>query len=122
MTKSLSKVLVLAAVFVALFAFPAYAQVSIIDYVGWGWETGGFPVSNVGDEMHFAGITSYLDPEFEIDLGVDELTLYVYGLISADLRTTQSNLKGRLTACGSRRVSGGCCPVGVVNHRPGCSG
>ena len=50
--------------------------------MGWGWETGGFPTSEPGDELHFLGVTSYLDPEFEIDLGVDELTLHVHGLIS----------------------------------------
>ena len=82
MTKSLASFLVLAIAFIALMAFPAYSQISTIDYIGYGWETGGFPVSDPGDELHFVGITDYLDPEFEVDLGVDELTLHVYGLLS----------------------------------------
>ena len=82
MTISLSRLLVLAAMLVAVFAFPASAQISIIDYIGYGWETGGFPVSDPGDELHFVGITDYLDPVFEVDLAVDELTLHVFGLLS----------------------------------------
>ena len=81
MTKSLSRLLLLAASFI-LIAFPAYSQIHTIDYIGFGWETGGFPTSIPGDELSFTGLVDYLDPVFEVDLGVDQLTFYVYGLLS----------------------------------------
>ena len=80
MTKSLLRLLVLAGL-ACLFALPVSAQVSSIDYIGYGWDTNG-PAKALGDEVNFLGVTDYLDPAFEVDLGVDELTLYVYGLLS----------------------------------------
>jgi len=65
-----------------VFAVPAFAQAPAIDYVGYSWETGGFPPSVAGDELVCLGVTSNLDPIFGVDLGVDELTFHLYGLIS----------------------------------------
>ncbi len=82
MTKSLMRLLILVGISIVLFSFPAFAQVHTIDYIGFGWEDGGFPNSEVGDELHFVGLVDYLDPEFGVDLGTEYLTFYVYGLLS----------------------------------------
>ncbi|MBU8871713.1 MAG: hypothetical protein KOO60_12675 [Gemmatimonadales bacterium] len=82
MTKSLSRLFVFIAVFIALLALPAYSQIQQIDYIGFGWETGGFPASEVGDELSFTGIVDYLDPGFEVDLVDYQMTFHVYGLLS----------------------------------------
>lgn len=58
------------------------AQTSIIDYLGFGWETGGYPASNPGDALVFTGVTTSIDPIFGVDLGTTEVTFHVYGLIS----------------------------------------
>jgi hypothetical protein len=77
----LSGLLVLAALIVAVFAFPVFAQISTIDYTGFAWETNG-GLKAVGDEFHFVGAANHLDAIFGIDLTVDELTFHVYGLLS----------------------------------------
>ena len=82
MTKSLPKFLLFAALLIAVFALPAYAQIGAIDYIGYGWETNSL-AKVAGDELHFVGVADYLDPIFEVDLGVDELTFHVFGLVSA---------------------------------------
>lgn len=81
MTKPLFH-LVLAASLILVFALPAYAQISQIDYIGYGWETSQ-PLKAVGDEFHFLGVADYVDPIFSVDLGVEELTLHAYGLLVA---------------------------------------
>ena len=78
MVKSLSSFFVLA-ILVMIFALPAYSQISSIDYIGYGWESGG-TLKAIGDEFLFLGVVDYLDPEFGVDLGVDELTIHVFGL------------------------------------------
>ena len=81
MVQKLSRLLVVAVLGVAVLAFPAYAQISTIDYVGFAWESNGAQKA-VGDEFHFVGIANHLDPLFGVDLAVDELTLHVFGLLS----------------------------------------
>lgn len=74
-------VLVLAALTVSVFALPAAAQISAIDYTGFAWVTAA-PLKAAGDEFRFVGAANNLDPVFGVDLGVDELTFHVYGLLS----------------------------------------
>lgn len=56
--------------------------IEIADYVGYAWETGGFPPSNPGDELKFVGVADAVDPLMGVDLATEEVTFYVYGLIS----------------------------------------
>lgn len=67
---------------VIAFAIPAFGQASAIDYLGYAWETGGFPPSNPGDVMIFTGVGDYADPIFGIDFGTEEATFYMYDLVS----------------------------------------
>ena len=64
------------------FAMPAFGQASAIDYFGYAWETGGFPPSDPGDMMTFTGVGDFADPIFGIDFGVEEVTFYMYDLVS----------------------------------------
>lgn len=73
----------LAVALIAVFAAPALSQTTpAIDYLGYAWETGGFPPSDVGDVLVFTGVGVSADPIFGVDLGVDELTFYMYDLVS----------------------------------------
>jgi hypothetical protein len=62
----------------------ANAQTStpLIDYQGYSWETGGFPPSNALDVMSMVSVVVNLDPVFNVNLAVDELTVYVKDLVS----------------------------------------
>jgi hypothetical protein len=60
----------------------AHADVAIIDYQGYSWETGGFPASNPGDVMNIVGVVDQIDPLFNISLAGTEVTFYVTGLVS----------------------------------------
>jgi len=60
----------------------AQAQNALIDYQGYAWETGGFPPSNAGDELKFVGVVDALDARFGVNLGTDEVTIYVHSLLS----------------------------------------
>jgi hypothetical protein len=72
----------LALMLVGLFALPAFGQASAIDYYGYAWETGGFPPSNPGDVLIFTGVGDAADPVFGVDLGTEELTFFMYDLVS----------------------------------------
>ena len=63
-------------------AIPALGQAPMIDYVGYGWEDGGFPPSNPGDMMYYVAIGQSADAIFGVDLGTEELTVYIYDLVS----------------------------------------
>ena len=67
---------------VVAFAMPAFGQASAIDYFGYAWETGGFPTSDPGDLMTFTGVGDYADPIFGVDFGTEEVTFYMYDLVS----------------------------------------
>ncbi len=82
MTKTLLKVLA-ALVAGALAASPALAQTAIVDYVGYGWESGGVPPSNVGDALQIAAVADVIDPMFGVNLASEEATIFIYGLTSA---------------------------------------
>lgn len=56
--------------------------VQIADYLGYAWETGGFLPSEPGDEFHYVAVTTDADPLLTVDLGVEEATFHIYGLIS----------------------------------------
>jgi hypothetical protein len=64
------------------FAIPAFGQASSIDYLGYAWEDGGFLPSNPGDVLIFTGGAVGADPVFGVDLGTEEVTFYMYDLVS----------------------------------------
>ncbi len=66
----------------ALMAVPALGQVYAVDYLGYGWETGGMLPSDAGDELVITCISDNVDPAFGVDLGTEELTLHIFGLVS----------------------------------------
>jgi hypothetical protein len=72
----------MALMLVVALAAPAFGQASAIDYYGYAWETGGFPPSDAGDVLVFTGVADAADPVFSVDFGVEELTFYMYDLVS----------------------------------------
>ncbi len=82
------RVLALGLVAAVAMAVPASAQVSNIDYIGFGYETGGLFPSNAGDELVMEAIADGVDALFQIDLGTSELTFHVSGLISTGETTS----------------------------------
>jgi hypothetical protein len=72
----------MALLLVVAFAIPAFGQASDIDYLGYAWETGGFPPSDPGDVLVFTGVGNAADPVFGVDLTTEELTFYMYDLVS----------------------------------------
>ena len=54
----------------------------ISDYVGYGYETGGFLPSDAGDELVLVAVSTAVDPVTGADLSTTEVTFYAYGLIS----------------------------------------
>lgn len=83
MTKRAMKEGLLVLALVAGAAVPATAQIASIDYLGYGFETGGFLPSQAGDELVLTCVADNVDPLFGVDLGSTELTFHVYGLVSA---------------------------------------
>jgi hypothetical protein len=57
-------------------------SVALIDYVGYAWEDGGIPPSFPGDILAINAVATQMDPLFNIDLVGEEVTIYIYGLIS----------------------------------------
>ena len=82
MKKIFARVGVLSAMFALAVAAPALAQNPTIDYYGFAWEDGAFPPSNPGDVLEFCGVATFADALFGVDLGADELTFRIYGLVS----------------------------------------
>ncbi len=75
----------MAMMLVVVFAMPAFGQgIASIDYLGFAWETGGFPPSNAGDNLTMTGVAVFdgVDPIFGVDLGSEEVTFYMSGLVS----------------------------------------
>jgi len=75
-------ILILATLAMAGLAVPALGQAPAIDYLGYGWEDGGFPPSDPGDVLYVTCVGVSADPVFGVDLGTEELTVYIYGLTS----------------------------------------
>jgi hypothetical protein len=73
---------VLLSLLLAALAAPGLAQNPAIDYVGYGWETGGFLPSDPGDVLEFTCTAGTIDPVFGVDLGLEEVTFYMYDLVS----------------------------------------
>ena len=68
---------------VVLLPATASAQmITIVDYYGYGWETGGFLPSDPGDVLEFSGVADFVNPLIDADLGTYEVTLYFYDLVS----------------------------------------
>lgn len=82
MNKLMARFLVTSFALVAL-ATPLLAQNPGIDYIGYGWEDGGVLPSNPGDVLEITAVAVSADPVFQIDFGVDELTFYMYDMISS---------------------------------------
>lgn len=80
--QSLPKVLIALLLVVCLVPTAGAQGVQIADYLGYAWETGGFLPSEVGDEFDFVAVTTDADPLLGVDLGVEEVTYYIYGLTS----------------------------------------
>ncbi len=74
---------------VLVLASPAGAIV-VGDYIGYGYETGGFLPSDAGDELVFTAVATAANPVTGADLGIQEMTFYAYGLIS-DGQTVDSS-------------------------------
>lgn len=64
------------------FAAPGLGQNPEIDYVGYAWETGGFLPSDFGDVLYMTASAGLIDPIFGVDLGTEEVTFYMYDLVS----------------------------------------
>jgi len=79
--------LVLLVVAVLGMATVAHADTNIIDFQGYAWEDGGFLPSNATDELNIVGITVDVDAIFGVNLGTEELTIYVTDLISTGQAT-----------------------------------
>ena len=58
------------------------ASAAVVDYVGYGWETGGIETSDSGDELAMAFVVTQIDQLFGVDLGLEEATIYIDGLVS----------------------------------------
>ncbi len=64
------------------FAAPGLGQNPEIDYLGYAWETGGFLPSEIGDILYMTASAGLIDPIFGVDLGTEEVTFYMYDLVS----------------------------------------
>lgn len=72
----------LGALILALLAIVAPARAAEVDFVGFGWETGGLAASHAGDQLALAAVVTQIDPLFAVDLGAQEATLFIDGLSS----------------------------------------
>ena len=63
-------------------ATPAAGEIILMDYTGFGWESGGVPVSNPGDVLAITAVAQSFDPLFNVAPGTQEVTIYIYNLIS----------------------------------------
>jgi hypothetical protein len=89
---TMKKISLLLAVAVCLGSGTARAQNALIDFQGYAYETGGFPVSDPGDTLRIVGVVDDIDSRFGVNLGSEEVTLFVNNLIS----TGQVDLGGGL--------------------------
>lgn len=81
---------------VVLFVLTAGAgvavQAAVVDYVGYGWETGGTDESLPGDELSLAFVVTGIDPLFGVDLGLTEATIFIDGLVSPGAVTNSEDV------------------------------
>ncbi len=82
MHKGLKGLILIAVVLAGSAAGVVGSQAAVVDYVGYGWETGGLDPSQPGDIFAVAALVTDLDPLFEVDLGANEVTLFIDGLVS----------------------------------------
>ncbi len=82
MKQSLGQLLLVGTLLVFLLALPAAGQVYSIDYLGYGWEQTPTPGKVAGDELIITSVADGVDAAFGVDLGTEEMTLHIYGLIS----------------------------------------
>jgi len=58
------------------------AENALIDYQGFAWEDGHFPISQPGDIFNLVAIVDAIDIRFGVDLGSEEVTIWVTDLLS----------------------------------------
>ena len=62
---------------------PSTAEaIVLMDYLGYGYETGGFLPSDAGDELVLVTTATAVDPITGTDLSTHEVTFHAYGLVS----------------------------------------
>ena len=66
----------------ALIVAPVSAQQAVIQISGQAWETGGFPSSDVGDELQAVGIVNDIDAPLFWQPTLNSYTFYVEDLVS----------------------------------------
>jgi hypothetical protein len=54
----------------------------LMDYTGFGFETGGVPVSQPGDILAITAVAVSYDPMFGVAPGSQEVTIFIYDLVS----------------------------------------
>jgi len=67
---------------VLLMTGSAQADVALIDYQGYSYESGGFTPSNPGDLLTIVGVVDNLDVRFGVNLLTTEITVVASGLVS----------------------------------------
>jgi hypothetical protein len=82
MKKSVMFLTLAAMVALALPALGQEQEWATMHYVGYAWEDGGIPPSNYLDIFYFVGSATEADAAYDVDLTVDELTFYIYDLVS----------------------------------------
>lgn len=65
----------------SIFTFHSPTSAALVDYVGFGWETGGYLPSNPGDVLEVVTVGTQIDPIFGA-LPADEITVRIHGLVS----------------------------------------
>lgn len=92
MNKSQIKWWLLAGCLLVAMAPAGYGQVEDphIDYFGYAWETGGFPPSDLGDELIFTCVATYLTDLFEVNLDDFELTFHLHDMVNCGSTTLPS--------------------------------
>lgn len=82
---------VIALSLLAIGAFAVQGAVAaVVDYVGYAYETGGLVPSDPGDQLSVACTVSQIDPLFQVDLGTQEATLFIDGLVSQGANVNQT--------------------------------
>ena len=76
----------------AVAASPAAAQqIILMDYTGFAYETGGVPTSVPGDVLVITAVATSYDPMFGVSPLSQEVTIYIYDLVSTGEFVSGSN-------------------------------
>lgn len=80
------------------------AQAAVVDYVGFGWETGTLDPSESGDELAMAFVVNQIDALFGVDLDLSEATIFIDGLISQGEVTSGDDITSITYSGGTLRL------------------